>query len=177
MSRFHIDPNERVDIAEFDPDELISDASPNVITIRARMSVDIAGRVSSELAKMGADNKAEIRLGEHTTALLLHNILGWRGPDFDDLPCTPENIRALPSANSDPFIEKVLNAIGERNKKRESPNARAAAIVPTSASAGETDFVMGAPAERAGAHPRSENGILRSDSRSAFIGRRSKSDA
>jgi hypothetical protein len=161
MSRFHIDPNERVDIIEFDPDELVSDASPNVITIRARMSVDIAGRVSSELARMGADNKAEIRLGEHTTALLLHNIVGWRGPDFDDLPCTPENIRALPAANSDPFIEKVVNAIGERNRKRESPNARSAAIVPISASAGETAFVMGAPDERAATRPRSENGILK----------------
>jgi hypothetical protein len=161
MSRFHIDPNERVDIAEFEPDDLVSDASPNVITIRARMSVDIAGRVSSELARMGADNKAEIRLGEHTTALLLHNILGWHGPDFDDLPCTPENIRALPSANSDPFIEKVVNAIGERNKRRESPNGRSAAMAPTSASAGETESVTSAPAERAATRRQSGNGILR----------------
>src|SRR4051812_26482923 len=161
MSRFHIDPNERVDIAEFEPDELVSDARPNVITIRARMSVDIAGRVSSELARMGADNKAEIRLGEHTTALLLHNILSWRGPDFDDLPCTPDNIRALPSASSDPFIEKVVNAIGERNKRRESPNARSAAMLPTSASAGGIDFVTSAPAERAETRLPSGNGILK----------------
>jgi hypothetical protein len=161
MSRFHIDPNERVDVIEFEPDDLVSDARPNVITIRARMSVDIAGRVSSELARMGADNKAEIRLGEHTTALLLHNIVGWRGPDFDELPCTPENIRALPSASSDPFIEKVVNAIGERNKRRESPNARSAAIVPTSASAGETACVTSAPDERAATRLTSENGILR----------------
>jgi hypothetical protein len=161
MSRFHIDPNERVDIAEFEPDELVSDARPNVITIRARMSVDIAGRVSSELARMGADNKAEIRLGEHTTALLLHNILSWRGPDFDDLPCTPDNIRALPSASSDPFIEKVVNAIGERNRRRESPNARSAAMLPTSASAGETAYVTSAPAERAATRLPSGNGILK----------------
>src|SRR4051812_25516313 len=160
MSRFHIDPNERVDVVEFDPDELAS-AVPNVITIRARMSVDIAGRVSSELARMGADNKAEIRLGEHTTALLLHNILGWHGPDFDELPCTPENIRALPAANSDPFIEKVVNAIGERNKRRESPNGRSAAMLPTSASAGGAESVTSAPAERAETRRRSENGILK----------------
>jgi hypothetical protein len=159
MSRFHIDPNERVDIIEFEPGEILSDAAPNVITIRARMSVDIAGRVSSELARMGADNKAEIRLGEHTTALLLHNIVGWHGPDFDDLPCTPENIRALPAASSDPFIEKVVNAIGERNRRRESPNARSAAIVPTSVSAGETAFVTSVPDARAETRPRSENGI------------------
>jgi hypothetical protein len=161
LSRFHIDPNERVDIIEFDPGEILSDAAPNVITIRARMSVDIAGRVSSELARMGADNKAEIRLGEHTTALLLHNILGWRGPDFDELPCTPDNIRALPAANSDPFIEKVVNAIGERNQRRESPNARSAAMPPTSASAGVADSVTSAPAERAATRLPSGNGILK----------------
>jgi hypothetical protein len=99
----------------------ISDAAPNVITIRARMSVEIAGRVSNELARVGQDNKTEINLGAHTGALLLHNILGWSGPDFDDLPCTPANIASLPQASSDPFIEKVVNAIGERNRKRDKP--------------------------------------------------------
>src|SRR5687768_233117 len=108
--RFHVDPNERVDIPEFDSSQVISETPPNVITIRARMSVEIAGRVSSEMMRLGADNKPEIQVGIHTTALLLHNILGWRGPDFDDLPCTPENIRSLPT--EDPFIEKVINEIG-----------------------------------------------------------------
>ena len=75
-------------------------------------------------------------------ALLLHNIVSWRGPDFDGLPCTPANIRALPSAESDPFIEKVVNEIGTRNKKRESPNPKSPATTSTSASAGEAGSRM-----------------------------------
>lgn len=139
MKRFHVDPNETVDIFEFDPDETLSDAAPNVITIRARMTVEIAGRVSSEMMQLGADNKPELHVGAHIGALLLHNILSWRGPDFDDLPCTPANIRALPSPESDPFIEKVANAIGERNRKRQSPNPKSPAMPDTFGSAGASD--------------------------------------
>ena len=136
MSRFHVNPDEKVEISEFDPLEVISNTPPNVITIRARMTVEIAGRVSSEMMKLGADNKPELYVGAHVGALLLHNILTWRGPDFDDLPCTPANIRALPSSESDPFIAKVADAIAERNKKQVSPNQRSP-INNTSESAGE----------------------------------------
>ena len=58
MSRFHVDPNETIDVYEFDPAETIADSAPNVITIRARMDVATAGRVSSELMQLGADNIA-----------------------------------------------------------------------------------------------------------------------
>lgn len=159
MSRFHIDPSETVEIFEFDPDETISDAAPNVIVIRARMSVEIAGRVSSELMQLGADNKPELHVGAHAGALLLHNIVSWRGPDFDGLPCTPANIRALPSAESDPFIEKVVNAIGSRNKKRESPNDRSPAIINTSGSAGAVGSRTNGKAGDRVLTARSETGI------------------
>jgi len=170
--RFHVDPSERVDVFEFDPGEVISDTPPNVITIRARMDVATAGKVSSELMKLGVDNKPELYVGEHVGALLLHNILGWRGPDFDDLPCTPANIRALPSPDSDPFIEKVANEIGERNKKRESPNGRS----PT-ASGFATNGSPGASPQSAPAifHP-SEDSISKSPLLRALDGRPSKSD-
>lgn len=120
--RFHVDPNERVDIFEFDAAEVISETPPNVITIRARMDVATAGKVSSELMQLSNDNKIEAHLGAHVGALLLHNILGWRGPDFDDLPCTPANIRSLPTG--DPFIEKVADEIGARNKSKAAPNPK-----------------------------------------------------
>lgn len=180
--RFHVDPNETVDVFEFEPDEIISDTPPNMITIRARMSVEVAGRVSSELAKMGADNKAEIRLGEHTGALLLHNILGWRGPDFDDLPCTPANIKALPQASSDPFLEKVVNAISERNAKRESPNGRLPAMPGTSKSAGAAGSNPSASdANASNDHQPSlslqlATGTTRSPLLSALAGRQNRSD-
>lgn len=134
--RFHVDPSERVSVYEFDPNEVISETPPNIVIIRARMSQEVFGRVQSELVTLGANNVAESHLGSHVGALLLHNIVDWSGPDFDDLPCTPENIRALPSAQSDPFIAKVANEIAERNKPRESPNVRSAATGNTSASAG-----------------------------------------
>jgi hypothetical protein len=174
MSRFHVDPHETVDIYEFDPEETISDVAPNVITIRARMTVEIAGRVSSELMQLGADNKPELHVGAHAGALLLHNIVAWRGPDFDGLPCTPANIRSLPSAESDPFIEKVVNVIGSRNQKRESPNGRSPATINTSAKDGEAGSTRSA---KGGARPediRSASGIVISVSPSALDGRQSK---
>lgn len=131
--RFHISPDETFEVYEFDPTDVLSTVAPNVIVIRARMSVEIAGRVSNEMMTLGADNKPELHVGAHIGALLLHNVISWRGPDFDDLPCTPANIKALPSPESDPFIEKVANAIGERNRKRESPNPN----VPTASTSGK----------------------------------------
>lgn len=122
MSRFHIDTAERVPIYEIE-----DDAASNCIVIRARMSIEIAGRVSSELMQLGADNKPALQVGGHVMALLLHNVLDWSGPDFAGLPCTPANIRALPMPESDPFIEKVANAIGERNVRAASPKKELAA--------------------------------------------------
>lgn len=171
--RFHVDPNERVDIYEFEPDDVISDTPPNVITIRARMDVATAGKVSSELMRLGGDNQIEAHLGAHVGALLLHNILAWRGPDFDDLPCTPANIRSLPSPESDPFIEKVANAIGERNRKRPSPNDRSPATTPTSASAGAAGSIAAPDRDRA--RPPA-NGTLRSPLLSAITGHPIRSD-
>jgi hypothetical protein len=173
--RFHVDPGERVDIYEFEPDAMLSDAPPNVITIRARMDVATAGRVASELLQLGTDNKPELHVGAHVGALLLHNILAWRGPDFDDLPCTPANIRCLPSAQSDPFIAKVADAIGARNQPRGSPNPKP----PTASgfgSAGGADSSADAPTDDG---PRLSRPLAtttrRSPLRSALDGHRDRS--
>jgi len=129
-----------VAVYEFDPAETIADREPNVIYIRARMDVETAGKVSSELARLDSDGKMELHAGANQTALLIHNIVRWEGPDFEQLddadqpmrdtqgraiyvPCTAENIRQLD--HRDPFIEKVLDEIGERNRKRTSPNGGA----------------------------------------------------
>lgn len=170
--RFHVDPNEKVEIFEFDPAEVLSDAPPNVIVIRARMDIATAGKVSSEMLQLGDQNKLEAHLGAHVVALLLHNILSWRGPDFDDLPCTPANIRCLPSAESDPFIQKVADAIGERNRKREGPNGTPA-TGPTSATNGLPDASQ---ASAPGLSLQLATSTPRSALRSALIGRQSRSD-
>ena len=171
--RFHVDPNERVDVFEFDPNEVISDAPPNVVTIRARMTEDIYGRVQSALITLGVDNKPETHVGAHVGALLLHNILAWRGPDFDDLPCTPENIRALPSAQSDPFIAKVADEIVQRNKPREGPSPKSAAPN-ISASAGAVG--SNAAASQESVSLQLATGTPISPLRSAITGHRSRSD-
>lgn len=170
-SRFHVDPSDTIEVYEFDPTEVITDAAPNVIVVKARMDVATAGKVSSELAKLGDDNKIEMHIGNHVLALLLHNVISWRGPDFDGLPCTPANIRALPTG--DPFIEKVANEIGERNKPRESPNGRSAPTISTSESAGEAASI--ASQDGAGLSRRSGNGMSNSPLLNAAIGRQNRS--
>lgn len=165
--RFHVDPHETVDIFE-------DGADGNVITIRARMNVEIVGRVKDTMDALNAAAQTEGALGVTPAALLLHNILAWRGPDFADLPCTSANIGALPSPQLDPFIEKVLNAIGERNSKRASPNERSPATPSTSGSAGAAGSIA-----RFGSDPSSRpsaNGILRSPLLSAAIGHQNRSD-
>jgi hypothetical protein len=172
--RFHVDPNETVDIFEDGPDG-------NVITIRARMTVEIAGRVRSELAKRNAEHHTEGQSGEASIALLLHNILAWRGPDFGALPCTPENICALPPVELDPFIERVVNAIGERNAKRTSPNERSPATGSTSASAGAVDLSSSADGAPIASDPRPislqlATGTPKSALRSALDGYQKRSE-
>lgn len=126
MSKYFVD-DEPVPIYEFDPESMISDKAPNVIWIRPRMNVEIDGRVKSELLKLGADGKTpEVHVGAQQMALLIHNIMRWSGPDLGNVPCTPQIIRKLDP--TDPHIEKVLEAIAERNRRRESPvpNSRTA---------------------------------------------------
>lgn len=176
MSRFHVDPQETVDIYEFENEETISDAPPNVITIRARMDVATAGRVSSEMMKLSADNKPELHVGAHIVALLLHNILAWRGPDFDQLPCTPANIRALPSVDGDPFIAKVANEIGTRNRKRESPNSKSPTVNGSASAGGADSKPIGSADAAERLMLRSEHGIGMSGSRSVSLGRQNRSD-
>ena len=175
MSRFHVDPQEKIDIYEFESETTLSTTPPNIITIRARMDVATAGRVSSELMKLGADNAPELHVGDHVGALLIHNILSWSGPDFDGLPCTPANIRMLPAPESDPFIAKVVSEITSRNRKRESPNGRSAAMDSTSANAGEAVLTVSAR-DGHGAETHAANGTLRSHVLSATIGRQNRSD-
>lgn len=121
--------DERIEIVEFDPETTISDRPPNRMWIRAKMNVKIANRVKGSMIKLGPDGETvEFDAGENMTALLIHNILAWSGPDFTDpatgtvIPCTPENISNLESDN--PFVIQVADEIGRRNLRRKSPNPK-----------------------------------------------------
>ena len=178
MSRFFV-TDAPVAIREFDETEVVSDKPPNVVWIRARMDVATRGKVSGDLLKLGENGQGlEGHLGNNNLALLLHNIIRWEGPDFVDemgrpIPCSPENIKKLDT--NDPFIERILDEIGERNQKRASPNpksstangftnATAADLTASQASDGESQSLQ------------LVNGKSRSTSLADSIGRHSKSE-
>lgn len=118
-----VNPNDKVEIEEFDPSVVISDVTPRIITIRAKMTYAIQKHVQGYAVKMSADKKeTEFDLGDSLMELLVCNVLAWRGGDFEGVPCTPANIRTLDP--TDPFIDRVADEIGVRNKKKESPNPK-----------------------------------------------------
>lgn len=126
MSRYFVD-DPPVPIYEFAPGSQ-GDAEPNVILIRARMDEKTRAAVANELAPTSGEGKQmtiKALPGNNTLALLTHNILGWRGPDFDGVPCDAAHIANLD--RTEPLIEQVINEIGERNKPKASPipNSRA----------------------------------------------------
>lgn len=55
--------------------------------------------------------------GEQMIAMYVANILGWSGPDFKGVDCTPEAIEKIDP--SDPFWERVATRIAELNKRED----------------------------------------------------------
>jgi hypothetical protein len=116
---------ETVDVSEFDPTEVISDVTPRVITIRAKMNYAQDAAVKGAIVQIGPDGKqVEFNAGNSMLALLVQNIVRWRGGDLEGVPCTREHIEQLDP--NDPFIDRVANEIGVRNRRREGfdPNGR-----------------------------------------------------
>lgn len=58
-------------------------------------------------------------VGAYNTEQLVLNIVSWQGPSFVGVPVTRENILDLDPDN--PLLLKVVQEIGRRNKKRQSP--------------------------------------------------------
>jgi len=167
MSRYFV-TDAPVPIPEWDDTSIISDRKPNVIAIKAKMDVATKGKVTSELFTMGKAGDLEARLGANETALLIHNIVSWSGPDFDGVPCDAAHIRTLDP--TEPHIAKVLEEIAIRNKAPSGPKERAATS--TSTSAGGIGSTIPAPSEGA----RSGNGQLKSPLLHSITGRQNRSD-
>ena len=166
MSRYFV-TDAPVPVAEFGPD-VVSDAPPNVIYIKARMDVETKGKVTSEMVTLGSDQKSlEFRAGANETALLVHNIVRWEGPDFAGVACTAENIRRLDP--TEPHIARVLEEIAARNKAKESPNPKSpAASISMNAGAHGSNASQAATASQA---QQLATGTLRSPLQSALDGR------
>lgn len=134
-----IDPNERIAVYEFDANEVISEEPPNVIFIRPKMDFATQKKVGAAGFRLGAGSKPnELDLAENLIAMLVLNIVGWSGPQFDSVPCTPENIRRLDP--DQPIVEKALEEIARRNSKA-PPDPKAPAGTTTAMSAGAIDSI------------------------------------
>jgi hypothetical protein len=110
---------------ELDSEREGPSVSPRVAIIRAKMDYGTAKKVQNALIKLGPDGKSiELTTGDQQIELLVVNLVAWRGGDLDNVPCTPENIRRLDP--TDPFWDRVLEEIGQRNRRREGfdPNGR-----------------------------------------------------
>lgn len=80
--------------------------------------------ISQAAGGQGADVALDI--GAYNIALMTLNIVGWEGPQFEGVPCTPDNIEQLDP--DEPLVVRVLEEIGRRNpvtKDRAAPNAPA----------------------------------------------------
>jgi hypothetical protein len=169
MTKYFVD-SAPVAVPEWDDDpSIISDREPNVIYILPKMSVEVKGRVSSEMFGLTKDNQMEARLGQNELALLIHNVVRWDGPDLGSTPCTRANISRLDP--TEPHIVRVLEQIAERNKSPKAPKELATTNLSTKN--GAIDSITQEPSVSL----QLANGQPPSPLRSAITGRRDRSES
>ncbi len=78
---------------------------PNTIYIRTEFTVRQQMRLQ---ALQGVISKGDPEAAEQLLSLL---IAGWDGPDFEGVPCTPENIARLNTA--DPLVQAAITTYAE----------------------------------------------------------------
>lgn len=90
--------------------------------IKWKMDFGTKCLVEDTLTKMsiGTDTAGEIMfsVGAQKLALAMYNIVGWKGPKFDSVPCTPENIKRLDPDY--PVFVKAQDEISRRNTRQET---------------------------------------------------------
>ena len=69
-------------------------------------------------APKSSDALTHYNVGAYQVALLIHNIVDWKGPDFDDMECTAEAIRSFDPDH--PLVKMVQEEIARLNP---NPNA------------------------------------------------------
>ncbi len=83
----------------------------NSVTVR-KFSTGQRQNIVSKSTKISASTQdVVVDPGAMRMAQLLEGLVGWHGPEFDGLPCKPENITALDPAIAD----VILTAIDEFN--------------------------------------------------------------
>ncbi len=89
------------------------EGDPHIIYIKPRMDLATRNKVKDALVQVGSNGTANASIGAYETALLQHNIVGWSGPEFDGVDCTPANIARLDPTEA--LLQKALEEIGTRN--------------------------------------------------------------
>lgn len=135
-SRMFVNPNGRVRIWEWEPDERTYDQDgqllqPNWMEIREKMDLDTRGKVTGSMIKVGADaagqTQVDFDLAANQKATLLYNILAWGGPDLEDDDGRPLSINEQTVGQLDPdqpLVGKVMDEIARRNPVRKSPSPK-----------------------------------------------------
>ena len=110
--------DERIDVTE----------GENTIIIRGKMGFGLYSTVQGAGYRLRYDvdtgeTAASFDMGEYNQALMVHNVLGWRGPAFLDdqgnpVPCTKETILQLDP--NEPLVQKALDEITARNPQSQS---------------------------------------------------------
>lgn len=99
--------------------DLGTNAAVRSAMMKTTMQVSTGGGSVPKSASVGFD------LAAYNLAILTNNIVRWKGPDFDHMPCNADSILSMDP--DDPLLDKVLQEINERNKPRaKSPNSYSA---------------------------------------------------
>jgi hypothetical protein len=95
----------------------------HTVYIRAKMSAKVQAQVQDEMRARGFGKNEDLEvqgMGSYRLALLIHNIVGWDGPEFEHVPCNRTNIERIDP--NDPLWDAVAEEIGKRNAAKESPD-------------------------------------------------------
>lgn len=86
---------------------------PHTIYIKPEMNVEMRGKLLDALQVVTLQGAAPAAIGNYQTTLLELFVVGWSGPEFDTVECTPANVREL--SPNDALVAEVLEVIGRRN--------------------------------------------------------------
>lgn len=98
------------------------DGDPNTIYIKPKMDFGTRNRVNGTATRLTqkqgeTQSSAEFDMGAYNIALIIHNVVGWAGPDFENRQCVESAMMELDP--DDALLEEVLKQISERNTKKE----------------------------------------------------------
>lgn len=95
---------------------ITTDDGRHTIYIRERESMRVSAEVAASFQAIGGNAQRA-----YDAAQLRHNIVAWSGPEFDGVPCTPENVDRMDPRHPvwGELMPRALAAIRDQNTPRE----------------------------------------------------------